>query len=90
MKLRINRYQIALLLLLGFETMSKACEACELQQPAITRGLTHGTGPQSQFDWIWVVLSAIITVYTLIYSFKYLIKPGEKEKSHIKNNVLNY
>lgn len=66
-----------------------ACEACKLQQPAVTRDFTHGVGPRGQFDWIIVAVIAVITVYTLIYSVKYLVKPGETEKDHVKNSILN-
>lgn len=70
--------------------MALACEACDLQQPAITKNLTHGSGPQGTMDWIIVAIITLITLATLFYSVKYLIIPGEKSSSHIKNNVLNY
>lgn len=66
-----------------------ACEVCEKQQPAITRGFTHGGGPQSNWDWVIIAIIAIITVLTLIFSLKYLIKPGEKNSGHIKRSILN-
>ena len=66
-----------------------ACQACEQQQPKITRGFTHGTGPDSNWDWLIIGIIAIITVYTLFYSVKYLVKPGEKNRDHIKNSILN-
>lgn len=66
-----------------------ACEACKLQQPKITQGFTHGTGPESKWDWLIVGGIAIITIYTLFYSVKYLVKPGEKNRDHIKNSILN-
>lgn len=70
--------------------MALACEACDLQQPAITKNLTHGSGPQGTVDWIIVSIITLITLATFYYSVKYLIRPGEKSSSHIKNNVLNY
>lgn len=66
-----------------------ACDACKLQQPAVTRDFTHGVGPTGEADWIIVAVIGLITVYTFIFSLKYLVKPGEKEKSHIKNSILN-
>lgn len=66
-----------------------ACDACKLQQPKITQSFTHGTGPESSWDWMIVGVIAIITLYTLFYSLKYLIKPGEKNRDHIKNSILN-
>ncbi len=65
-----------------------ACPVCEKQQPKITRGLTHGAGPQSNWDWVIIAIISLITVLTLIYSIKYLIKPGEKNNDHIKQSIL--
>lgn len=65
-----------------------ACPVCEKQQPKITQGLTHGAGPQSNWDWVIIAITSLITVLTLIYSIKYLIKPGEKNNDHIKQSIL--
>lgn len=66
-----------------------ACPVCEKQQPKITQGLTHGAGPQSNWDWVIIAIISLITVLTLIYSLKYLIKPGEKSENHIKQSILS-
>ncbi len=66
-----------------------ACDACQLQQPKATQGLTHGAGPSSSWDWVIVAVMALITIATLIFSLKYLIHPGEKKSTHIKNTVIN-
>ncbi len=86
----MKRFTLTLLLTLLAPVMAFACEACELQQPAITKNLTHGTGPQSTWDWVIVGIITLITLATLFYSAKYLIRPGEKSRTHIKKNVLNY
>lgn len=65
-----------------------ACPVCEKQQPAITAGLSHGTGPQSNWDWLIIGVISVITILTLIYSIKYLVKPGEKNPDHIKQSIL--
>jgi len=65
-----------------------ACPVCEKQQPPITQGLTHGSGPQSNWDWLIIAVIAAITLLTLILSLKYLIKPGEKNSDHIKQSIL--
>ena len=70
-------------------TFAFACEACKLQQPKITQSFTHGTGPESKWDWLIIGVIAVITVYTFIFSLKYLVKPGEKNDNHIKNSILN-
>lgn len=70
-------------------TFAFACEACKLQQPKITQSFTHGTGPESKWDWLIIGIIAVITVYTFVFSLKYLVKPGEKDRNHIKNSILN-
>lgn len=66
-----------------------ACEVCERNQPAITRGLTHGPGPEGALDWVNISIMALITLLTLIFSIKFLVKPGEKDANHIKRQILN-
>ena len=84
-----NTLLTLIILLLG-SAWYRACDACKLQQPEITQELTHGTGPSSNWDWVIVIFIAVITPYTLFYSLKYLIKPGEKSSKHIKNTVLEF
>lgn len=81
-----NTAVIFFLLVINF---AFACEACKLQQPAVTRDFTHGVGPRGYFDWIIVAVIAVLTVFTFVYSLKYLVKPGEKDQDHIKNSILN-
>ena len=66
-----------------------ACDACEKQQPVILRGITHGAGPQSNWDYLIVSVAAAIVVATLFFSIKWLFSPGEKGEKHIKRIVLN-
>lgn len=65
-----------------------ACPVCDKQQPKITQGFTHGAGPQSNWDWVIIGVMTTITVFTLIYSIKFLVKPGEKNPNHIKQSIL--
>ncbi|HEY4289088.1 MAG TPA: hypothetical protein VGN00_18425 [Puia sp.] len=65
------------------------CPACEAAQPRILRGITHGAGPESRWDYLIVWITVMITLLTLFYSIKWLIRPGEKNAHHIKNLVLN-
>lgn len=81
------KYIIAVIFLFVAE-LAFACEACKQQQPRLTQGFTHGTGPDSRWDWLIVAVIALITVYTLFYSIKYIVKPGEKDKNHIKYTFL--
>lgn len=84
-----NYKKVVSLLMILAANFAFACEACKLQQPKITQSFTHGTGPDSNWDWLIIGIIAIITVYTLFYSVKYLVKPGEKNRDHIKNSILN-
>ncbi|MEC5157161.1 hypothetical protein [Chryseobacterium sp. MP_3.2] len=84
-----NLKKICAFLLLLMTTFAFACEACKLQQPKITQSFTHGTGPESKWDWLIIGIIAVITVYTFVFSLKYLVKPGEKDRNHIKNSILN-
>ena len=68
--------------------IATACPVCKQQQPKITQDLTHGAGPQSNWDWVIIAIITIITVLTLVYSLKYLIKPGEENADHIKQSIL--
>jgi hypothetical protein len=67
-----------------------ACDACEKQQPKILRGIAHGAGPEGNMDYVIVWATVIITVLTLIFAVKWLIKPGENEESHIKRTFLTF
>lgn len=87
-RLRQYKTRFILLFVLLAQTVS-ACPVCEKQQPEITQGLTHGTGPQSNWDWVIIAVITAITVLTFVLSLKYLIKPREKGTSHIKRLILN-
>ncbi|MBK7391256.1 MAG: hypothetical protein KA347_05640 [Bacteroidia bacterium] len=82
------KYLLSILIFLTVQ-IATACPVCEKQQPKITQGLTHGAGPQSNWDWVIIAIISVITILTLIYSVKYLIKPGEKNENHIKQSILS-
>ena len=65
-----------------------ACDECSIGQPRILRAISHGTGPDSKWDLLIVSLAAASVMFTLFYSVKWLIVPGEKSKDHIKNFIL--
>ncbi len=83
------KFLFTLIGLLFLSGTAWACPACEKNQPKITQGITHGAGPESNWDWVIIGVITLITVLTLIYSIKFLIKPGEKNKNHIKQSILN-
>jgi hypothetical protein len=66
-----------------------ACPACEQQQPRLLRGLAHGAGPGSAWDYLLLALALFIFLFTLLYSIKWLIRPGEATTNHIKYFILN-
>ena len=82
------KFFFILLLVIIVQTVS-ACPVCEKQQPKITQGLTHGAGPQSNWDWVIIAVVALITLLTFFYSLKYLIKKKKKNADHIKQSILN-
>ncbi len=65
-----------------------ACEVCQANQPKGLKNITHGTGPEGNWDYIIISVAILVVSVTLILSLKFLIKPGEKDPGHIKNIVL--
>ena len=84
----MKKLTIILFLLLG-KTVAFACEVCERNQPKVLRGIVHGAGPDSNWDYVTIGITAIIVLLTLIYSIKWLIKPNENNTDHIKYSILN-
>ncbi len=66
-----------------------ACDVCSKQQPRVLKNITHGAGPQGQEDYIIIVSAIVIVLFTLFFSIKYLVKPGEKSPQHVKNIVID-
>jgi hypothetical protein len=68
---------------------AKACDACKQQQPKFLQGITHGTGPTSNWDYVIVSIMVIITLYSLYALIKCLAKPENTEHQDIKKIILN-
>ncbi|MFT3884041.1 MAG: hypothetical protein QM724_01035 [Flavobacteriales bacterium] len=85
----IRRVSTCTLLLLLTSIPAFACDACQKNQSAPLRGITHGTGPQSAWDMpiIWGAI-AIVGI-TLVLAVKMLIRPGERQAGHIKHSILH-
>jgi uncharacterized protein HemY len=81
---------LLLIPLLCIGIFTQACPACEAQQPKMLRGITHGAGPTSNWDYVAGIVTLLIVILVLFYTIKWLINPGEKEVSHIKRSVLNF
>ncbi len=80
----------ALLVFLILPSVVLACPECERKQLDALKGVAHGAGPQQNWDYWIVGFIALIVVVSLFYSIKWLIRPGEKNDSHIKREVLNF
>ena len=66
-----------------------ACPVCERNKAKYLQGITHGTGPDSNWDLVIVAAIGILTLYTLFYSVKWLIRPNENNPDHIKYSLFN-
>ena len=80
---------ISLLAIIIISISAYACPACEKAQPRLLQGISHGAGPESKWDLVIVSFIAVIVVFTLYFSIKWLIRPGEKNSDHIKYFILN-
>ncbi len=69
--------------------ISYACKVCDRNKVNAIDKIGHGNGPDSNWDYVIVVIIGLIAVITLIYSIIWIIKPGEKNTDHIKYSILN-
>jgi uncharacterized protein HemY len=81
---------LSVVLMLMISAGAFACPMCEKQQPKILRGVVHGGVPESQWDYVIVWSVAIITAITLFFAVKWIVRPGEKSRNHIKYSILNF
>lgn len=80
---------IAIFSLLVSISSALACEVCKQNQPKPLENITHGAGPQSDWDYVIIIVGIVIVSLTLFFSLKFLITPREKDPGHIKNIVVN-
>jgi len=66
-----------------------ACEVCKKNQPEVLQDISHGTGAQANLDYFIIWSAVIIVGITLFLSLKYLIRPNESKREHIKNIVVD-
>lgn len=76
-------------LITGSVSTALACKVCEEQQPGWLKGAVHGPGPGGIWDYVIMIVSILIVLVVLFFSIKFLVKPGEKNPSHIKYSILN-
>ncbi len=80
---------LTFLMMLIANVTTFACEACNQNQPKIFRGITHGGGPESNWDYVVVTGMVAITIYTLYATIRCFVKPKEDKYNQIKNTILN-
>jgi len=80
---------VLVIFLLSIRVAIFACGVCEKQQPKILQGITHGAGPESNWDYLIISIAAAIVVFTFYLSVKWLIRPGETAVTHIKYLTVN-
>ena len=78
---------ITLLFLIVIQISVFACPVCERNQPKLLRGIVHGAGPESNWDYISIIITTIIALVTLFLAVKWLIKPNEDDQNHIKYSI---
>lgn len=78
---------MALLLIKNIQAI--ACEACKKQQPKLLQGVTHGGGPDSNWDYVIVAVMVVVTLYILVATVRCMLRPAEKDMQHIKRIILN-
>lgn len=49
----------------------------------------HASAPDGPAEVIVVVIGVVITAVVLYLTLKYMIRPGEKGKDHIKRRIVN-
>ena len=64
-----------------------ACPVCEKNQPKLLKGITHGAGPESNWDYVIIGIMAALVGVSLYFSVKWLCKPGEAGNDHIKRII---
>lgn len=80
---------ILILISILLNSTSFACPVCERNKQNALLKLSHGSNPSSNWDYLIVIVMIIIAIVTLFYCIKWLIKPNEKNKNHIKYSFLN-
>lgn len=80
---------VIVLTVLFFVTKLKACPVCERSKPAVLKGVTHGSIPESRWDYLIVAGVTLIAMLVLFYSVKWMLFPGERSAFHIKRTILN-
>ena len=85
----MKKILISLIFLIITAPAILACDVCQKNQPKILQDVTHGTGPQGQWDYVITWAAVIIVAITLFLSIKFLLRPRENDPGHIKHIIVN-
>jgi len=85
----MKTFALLLFLCVLSTTSSFACVVCKTNQPKILQGITHGAGPDSNWDYLIVYVMVAVVIGTLALAIRHLVKPGESSAKHIKQIILN-
>ncbi|MES2111454.1 MAG: hypothetical protein V4577_22040 [Bacteroidota bacterium] len=80
---------IILLLLTFVRFNAQACDACKKQQAKLLQGISHGPGPDSNWDYVIVAIMTVVTLFVLVATIKCMLKPAEQNEQHIKRMIFN-
>lgn len=84
----MRKFHLVLLVFFASVVQAFACDVCKRNQPELLQDISHGTGPQADSEYYIIGGAVLVVLFTLIYSVKYLLKPGERSPEHIKNMIL--
>lgn len=84
----MRKFHLVLLVFFASIVQAIACDVCKRNQPELLQDISHGTGPQADSEYYIIGGAVLVVLFTLIYSVKYLLKPGERSPEHIKNMIL--
>ena len=66
-----------------------ACPVCERNKPKLLQGITtHGSRPDSNWDYVIVIAAIILLFISLYYAVKWLLNPKERNSDHIKYSII--
>lgn len=78
---------LTFLVLIFFQVTTYACPVCERNQPKVLRGIVHGSGPESNWDYVSIGVTIVIAILALVFSIKWLVNPNENNTDHIKFSI---
>lgn len=84
------KVRIIFLLAMLINLVAIGCPVCERNKSKAENWLSvHGSSPESNWDYVIVVIVIIVAVASLYYTVKWLINPKENNKEHIKYLFIN-